>query len=97
MNRKDVLKSLTVGLSFAGIASVIARFIGFNQSTFTIFLYLYVLQAAYSPLKQLLSERADFSPDILHRLVIVAEGEEMKMRKVLTGEKYRVDGDIEKL
>lgn len=95
--RKDLLNSAMKGLSFAGIAALIVRFTGFNQNTLMIFLYLYVIQAVYSPAKKYLLEYLDFAPGFLNRLVIVVEGEEIKMKKLLTGEKYRVDGEVEKL
>ena len=91
------MKSAAKGLSFAGIGSLTAMYFGFNQNTLTIFLYLYIAQALYNPLKNELFSRISFSPNIIDRLVIVAEGEELKMKKLLTGEKYRLDGDIEKL
>lgn len=95
--QEKVLKAAVKGLTFAGIGSLIAMYFGFNQNTLTIFLYLYIAQAVYKPLKNGFFSYISFSPDIISRLVIVAEGEELKMKKLLTGEKYRLDGDVEKL
>lgn len=95
--QEKLLKSAAKGLSFAGIGSLFAMYAGFNQNTLTVFLYLYIAQAVYKPVKNKLFGYINFSPDFIHRLVVVAEGEEFKMKKLFTGEKYRVDGDIEKL
>lgn len=95
--REKLLRSAAQGLTFAGIGSITTMYAGFNQNTLTVFLYLYIAQAVYKPLKAELFSHFNFSPDFIHRLVVVAEGEELKMKKLFTGEKYRVDGDIEKL
>lgn len=94
--KKKLLSGAAIGLSFAGIASLIVRFIGFNANSLTVFLYLYVILGVFYPLKNHVIDTSSL-PDILHRIVIVAEGEELKMRKLVTGEKYRIDGNVEKL
>lgn len=94
--KKKLLSGMSLGLAFAGIASLIAKFNGFNSDNFMIFLYLYVILGGLVSLKSAGFGR-DFLPGILHRIVVVAEGEELKMKKLVTGEKYRVKGDIEKI
>lgn len=93
---KRFLKGAATGLAFAGIASFIARIQGFNSGTLMIFLYLYVVLGVAGSIKSALTRHGGLG-DFLHNLVIVVEGEEMKMKKLLTGEKYRIDGDVEKL
>lgn len=94
--KKKVLYGAAFGLFFASIASMVARYRGFNPETFTVFLYLYVALGALYPVKKAISS-GELLPDMMHRLVIVAEGEELRMKKLFTGEKYKVKGEIEKL
>jgi predicted RNA-binding protein len=35
--------------------------------------------------------------NILHRIVLVSEEEKLKMRKVFTGEKYEISGNVQKV
>jgi len=91
---KDIFKDAAAGLSFAGIGSILVQFQGFTQTTLIVLLYMMVVLAVIQGLKH----RESFpAPSFLERIVLVAEGEELKMKKLLTGEKYKVKGDLEKL
>jgi len=82
-----------IGVTFALISYFLASQIGFNQSSFTIFLYMYVLLGIISSLNFSDLEGKGF----LDRIVIVAEEEELKMKKIISGEEYKLKGTVEKL
>lgn len=94
--KKKLLSGAAFGLSFAGIASLIARYNGFNSTTLAVFLYLYVALGAFLSVKDIAIKK-NILPDLLHRIVLVAEGEELEMKKLATGEKYKLKGEIEKI
>lgn len=82
-----------LGVIFALTSYFLASEIGFNQSSFLIFLYMYVIVGIIASLNF-----SDFEgKGILDRIVIVAEEEEMKMKKIISGEEYRIKGTVEKL
>jgi|GEM_PF-1881186 len=82
-----------IGVIFALLSYFLASEIGFNQSSFLIFLYMYVLVGIVASL--------DFSDlegkGILDRIVIVSEEEELKMKKIISQEEYKLKGTIEKI
>lgn len=92
MNSKIKIGGL-LGVLFALVAYFIALNNGFNQSTFTVFLYLYVGLGVIASL-----ELGDLqSRGFLDRIIIVAEDEEKKLKKVFSDEEYRIDGTVEKV
>ena len=91
----SIVKDAAVGLSFAGIGSLLIRFYGYNQTTMIVLLYLVVVTAVFQGIRH--SEQSINFSNPLHRLVLVSEGEEMRIRKLLTGEKYKIKGSLEKL
>ncbi len=93
MDRKGLFKGAATGLAFAGAGNLSVRFLGFNKTSLVLMLYLYVLLGTVPWLKSQLSGLR--SP--IERLVVVTGEEEMVLRKILTGEKYRVKGKVEKL
>ncbi len=94
---RELLKGAITGLGFAASASAVVRLLGFSSSSLTLLLYLYVLLGVLPALRQKLMEKIGSADTFLHRLVLVAEEEEMEMKKLVTGEKYRVKGEVEKL
>lgn len=92
MNSKIKIGGL-LGVLTALIAYFIAMYNGFNSSTFTLFLYLYVGLGIISSL-----ELTDFKASgFLDRIVIVAEDEEKKLKKLFSDEEYKIDGTVEKI
>lgn len=92
--RESLRNGLLYGIAVALVAYSIVQFIGYNPQSLMILLYLYVFQSV------ILKVKTDFAQPLLpllKRIVIVAEGEEMKLKRLLTGEEYRVNGDVEKL
>lgn len=90
--RKKVIKAAGVGMSFTGIALGVVEFIGFNWTGLTVLMYLYVMVSVTTMLVFELESLGFFQ-----NLVLVVEGEHLEMKKLLTGEKYRVKGELEKL
>ena len=84
------------GLSCYGLAYAIVKFLGFTSSSFTALSYLYIILGLVIGLYYELDSHGGFR-DILDNLVIVIEGDEMELKKILTGEKYRLKGEIEKV
>ncbi|MFB6100171.1 MAG: hypothetical protein ABEK16_02755 [Candidatus Nanohalobium sp.] len=92
--KQDAIEGAVYGAVIAGAAYTIVQAMGFSSTSLSVILYLFIVSTILVNVK---SELATPIKPYLENLVIVAEGEEMKMRKLLTGEKYRVKGDVEKL
>jgi hypothetical protein len=92
--KQSAIEGAVYGAIIAGAAYIIVQVMGFSSTSLSVILYLFIVSTILVNVK---SELATPIKPYLERLVIVAEGEEMKMRKLLTGEKYRVNGDVEKL
>jgi hypothetical protein len=84
------VKGAAIGLSFASAGALLVNFAGLTQNTLLVLLYMYVA------LGVLLTVDVEL-PSLLHRLVLVSEGEAIKMRKLVSGEKYKIKGEVEKL
>ncbi len=95
---KSELKiGLISGLTFSGIAYLTVKLLGFNSLSFTVVMYLYTaLGILLALLFYLKSSDIDLRR-IKRKFVVVVEKEELELRSVLTGEKYRVKGEIEKV
>lgn len=90
---------LSIGLSFYGIAYLTVKFLGYNSESFMIISYLYLVLAAIIGLKYEMKKFTESSSLFsgLKNVVVVAEGEEMTLKRIFTGEKYKVKGEIEKI
>lgn len=84
------------GLSAYGIAYGIVNFIGFSSSSFTAIAYLYIILGITIGLYYELDAHGGFR-GFLDNIVVVIEGEEMKLKKLISGEKYKLKGEIEKI
>jgi hypothetical protein len=95
--RRELLRGATVGMLFSGVAYAAVAFIGFGWKSLAVSMYLYVVMGvlmAFGSRFELLDSRIS---ELFDRVVIVAEGEELELRKLVSGEKYRVKGELEKL
>lgn len=90
---KEILKDAMLGSSLAGIGALFVKFRGFDWITLSAALYLTVVAATIAGFRS----RSKISGGLLDRLVLVIEGEELKMKKLISGEKYKIKGDLEKL
>lgn len=89
----EILKDAMLGSSLASVGVLLVWFRGFDWITLSAALYLTVAAAAASGARS----RSSLSGGLLDSLVLVIEGEELKMKKLISGEKYKVKGDLEKL
>lgn len=95
--KRDVKIGLLSGLSFAGLAYIPVRFMGFNSSSFIVISYLYVIMGLYMAFKLERNGFRGLMDRFIGNLVLVSEGEELLLRKLATGERYKVKGEVEKL
>ena len=88
-----------IGMTFSGIAFGIVKSFGYNSQTFLALSYLYVVLAAIIGLKYEVKKMSgnDSILSSLKNIVVVSEGEKMEIKRLLTGEKYRIKGEIEKV
>lgn len=95
-----MLKKLKIpalfGLSCYGIAYGIVNFFGFTSRSFTALAYLYIVLSLVVGLYYQLDRHGGLQ-SFLDNIVVVIEGEEMKLKKLVSGEKYRLDGEVEKI
>ena len=90
---------LSLGLTFYGIAYFSVKSLGYNSTSFMVISYLYIALAAIIGLKYEIG-RMNLENSMLSTLkniAIVVEGEELKLKRLFTGEKYRLKGEIEKI
>jgi hypothetical protein len=90
---------ISLGLAAYGAAYFIVKSSGFNSTSFTIISYLYIALAVILGLRYEVGNLTNSSSLIstLKNIVIVIEGEEMKLKRLFTGEKYKLKGEIEKV
>lgn len=91
--RNSIIEGTVYGVLSAATAFLVVRVMGYNPESLAVLLYLYVVSGVLLTARSKIA--APFIP-LLKRVVIVAEGEEMKLKRILTGEEYRVR-DVEKL
>lgn len=95
-----MLKKLKIpvlfGLTAYGISYGIVNFFGFTSSTFTAIAYLYIFLSISLSLYYEIEDYGGLS-GFLDNIVVVAEGEELKLKKLISGEKYKLKGEIEKI
>jgi hypothetical protein len=91
--KERLVEGTIYGILAAATAYIIVRIIGYNPVSLAIILYFQILTAILLTVR---SEIASPLMPLLKRIVIVAEGEEMKLKRLLTGEEYKVR-DVEKL
>lgn len=83
-----------IGAVFAGVAYLLTSSMGFDPESLTYILYLYIALGVVASLdlQDIVSDRGFFD-----RVLIVAEEEEQKLKKVFSDEEYRIDGTVEKV
>lgn len=95
--KKTVIRGASIGLVFTGISYLVVKYIGFRWKSLTVLMYMYV---ALGVLMAVASEMDAINSGLkttLDRIVVVAEEEELKLKKVVSGEKYKIKGDLEKI
>lgn len=92
--KQELIEGSVYGVLAASTAYIVVHFMGFSPQTLPILLYFYVISGILINLK---AELDHLSIPYMKRLVLVAEGEEMKLKRLLTGEEYKVNGQVEKV
>jgi hypothetical protein len=82
------------GILLAATTYVVVQVMGYSHRSLMVVLYIQIVAAILLTARSRLA--APLKP-YLDRIVVVAEGEEMKLKKLLTGEEYKVKGEVEKL
>ncbi|MFT4892251.1 MAG: hypothetical protein ACI8Z7_000018 [Candidatus Nanohaloarchaea archaeon] len=90
---------LSIGLTFYGIAYLTVRQLGYNSTSFMIISYLYIALAGIIGIKYEIKKigGSDSVTSLFRNIVVVSEGEDLTMKRLVTGEKYKLKGEIEKL
>jgi len=94
---RRVLKGCAAGLVFASTAYGLARTLGYGPISFTAIAYLFVVEGALLTGLNAFSKRFGGLADTIRNLVVVIEDEETKVKRLATGEVYRLTGNLEKL
>lgn len=94
MMRKHIARGGLYGLCFLGLSYMFVYFYGYGRTSLTAVLYITLFACIWMEVKNHL----DF-PEVnfLHRIVLVSEEEKLKMKKVFTGEEYKVSGNVQKM
>jgi len=88
------IEGAVYGLFSAATMYAVVQYAGYNPQTLALLIYIQIISGILINMK---SEIEALSLPYLKKLVLVHEGENIEMRKLSTGEKYRVKGDVEKL
>lgn len=96
----NLLKSLLSGLAAAAVVFGMVEVIGFNSYTWSLILYMYVFLALFVSIDS--NYDSDVSDLIAHlrnlrsKMLFVIDEEERKVKRVFTGEEFKIK-DSEKL
>lgn len=90
---------LSLGLVFYGMAYFTVRYLGYNSTSFMVISYLYIALAAIIGIKYEIKKLggSDNFASVFRNIVVVSEDDELTMKRLFTGEKYKLKGEIEKL
>ena len=91
--RKEITEGAVYGLVFAGLTYATINFLGFDQASLNILLYLNVLMGVAINIK---SESLGLE-SIFGQVMIPSEAGENKVKRVFTGEEYVINGTLEKV
>lgn len=82
------------GLFTAGIAFLTVNTLGYNSTSLTVLLYLFLIFGAFFELKNSIQLGLK---DLLGKVLIVAEEEEKTLKRIFHDKKYRVNGELEEI
>lgn len=91
--RKEITEGAVYGLVFAGLTYATVNFLGFDQASLNILLYLNVLMGVAINIKS----KSLGLESIFGQVMIPSEAEENKVKRVFTGEEYVINGTLEKV
>lgn len=82
------------GLLTAGLAFLMVNIIGFNTTSLSILLYMFIVFGAFFELKNSLDLGIK---DFFGQILVVAEEEEKTLKRVFKDKKYKVNGELEEI
>ncbi len=88
-----IKKGGLIGLTGAVTVYYYASWNGFNRASFLLMLYMFIIVGVLSSL-----QASDLNiHSSLNKVLIVANEEENRLKRIFTGEEYRIDGTVEKV
>nr|EGQ40216.1 MAG: hypothetical protein J07AB56_09440 [Candidatus Nanosalinarum sp. J07AB56] len=96
-NVRQVLEGAATGLVFMGVAYGVVRSMGYGQSSFTVVSYLFIVEGVAMVGLRSLGDSVGGLRGLLENVVVVMDEEERKVKRLATGEIYRLEGRLEKL
>lgn len=94
---KEVLKDVSTGLMFAGVSYGVVNFYGYGPRSFMLNSYLYVGLGLLVGSRHMFSSRFGGLRKALENFVVVVEEEELYMHRVVSGEKLKIEGEVERV
>ncbi|QKQ98788.1 hypothetical protein GKQ38_04665 [Candidatus Nanohaloarchaea archaeon] len=91
--REELRDGAIYGLIFAGLTYATVEFLGFNQASLNVLLYLNVLMGIVINVR---SESMGLE-SVFGQIMIAVEDEEQKVKRLFTGDEYVVNGTLEKV
>lgn len=91
---KALERGAVQGLLTAGLAFLTVQVIGFNATSLSLLLYMFIAFGAFFELKNSIDLGIK---DLFGEVVIVAEKEEKTLKRVFKDKKYRVNGELEEV
>ncbi|AOV94417.1 hypothetical protein AQV86_00655 [Nanohaloarchaea archaeon SG9] len=82
------------GLLTAGAAFLVVNTLGYNTTSLTVLLYMFLIFGAFFELKNTLQLGLK---DLFGEVVVVAEEEEKTLNRIFRDKKYRVNGELEEI
>lgn len=96
-NVKQALKGAALGLGFMAVAYGVVRSMGYGQRSFTVVGYLFMIEGVVMAVLGSLGDSVGGLKGFLENVVVVMDEEEKKVKRLATGEIYRLEGRLEKL
>lgn len=94
---RQALKGAAVGLGFMGVAYGVVQSMGYGQSSFTVVGYLFMIEGVVMVGLGSLGDSVGGIRGLLENVVVVMDEEEKKVKRLATGEVYKLEGRLEKL
>lgn len=94
---KDLFKDVSIGLAFAGISYGVVNVFSYGPQSFLINSYLYVFLGAFIGLRHTFSGSFGGLRSAVENFVVVVEEEEVYLHRVFSGEKLKINGNVERV
>lgn len=94
---KEILKDVSIGLTFAGISYGVINIFSYGPTSFAVNSYLYVGLGLIIGLRHIVSTRFGGLKKALQNFVVVVEKEEVYLHRLVSGEKLKIEGKVERV